>query len=86
VSVDHSTINRKVIKYSPQLEAEFHRHKRPVRVSWRLDETYLKVEGQGVYPYRAIDKTGQTIDFLLSQKQDQKAAKRFLVKAIGRNA
>jgi hypothetical protein len=49
VIVDHSTINRWVIKYSPQLEAEFHRHKRPVWVSWRLDETYLKVEGQGVY-------------------------------------
>jgi len=49
VSVDHSTFNRWVIKYSPQLEAEFYRHKRPVWVSWRLDETYLKVEGQRVY-------------------------------------
>ncbi len=85
VNVDHSTVNRWVIKYSPQLEAEFHRRKRPVWVSWRMDETYIKVRGRWVYLYRAVDKTGQTIDFLLTEKRDQKAAKRFLTKAIGRN-
>ena len=46
VEVDHSTINRWVIKYSPQLEEAFHRHKRPVWVSWRMDETYIKVKGK----------------------------------------
>ena len=46
VKVDHSTINRWVIKYSPQLEEAFHRRKRPVWVSWRMDETYIKVKGQ----------------------------------------
>jgi transposase-like protein len=85
VNVDHSTINRWVIKYSPQLEDEFHRRKRPVWVSWRLDETYIKVRGLWVYLYRAVDKTGQTIDFLLTEKRDQQAAKRFWAKAIGRN-
>ena len=65
VHVDHSTINRWVIKYSPQLEAAFHRRKRPVWVSWRMDETYIKVKGEWHYLYRAVDKTGQTIDFLL---------------------
>jgi transposase-like protein len=45
VHVDHSTINRWVIKYSPQLEEAFHRRKRPVWVSWRMDETYIKVKG-----------------------------------------
>jgi putative transposase len=39
VSVDHTTVNRWVVKYSPPLEAEFHRHRRPVWLSWRLDET-----------------------------------------------
>ncbi len=68
-----------------KLEDEFHRRKRPVWVSWRLDETYIKVKGKWVYLYRAVDKTGQTIDFLLTEKRDQKAAKRFLAKAIGRN-
>jgi transposase-like protein len=43
---DHSTINRWVVKYSPQLEQSFHRRKRPVWVSWRMDETYIKVKGQ----------------------------------------
>ena len=49
VEVDHSTINRWVIKYSPQLEEAFHRRKRPVWVSWRMDETYIKVKGEWRY-------------------------------------
>jgi transposase-like protein len=60
VEVDHSTINRWLIKYSPQLEEEFHRRKRPVWVSWRMDETYIKVKGEWRYLYRAVDKQGQT--------------------------
>ena len=85
VNVDHSTINRWVIKYSPQLEDEFHRRKRPVWVSWRMDETYIKVKGEWVYLYRAVDKYGKTIDFLLTKQRDKKAARRFLNKAIGRH-
>jgi len=85
VNVDHSTINRWVIKYSPQLEEEFHRRKRPVWVSWRMDETYIRVKGEWVYLYRAVDKYGKTIDFLLTKQRDKAAARRFLNKAIGRN-
>ena len=85
VDVDHATINRWVIKYSPQLEEAFHRRKRPVWVSWRMDETYIKVKGQWYYLYRAVDKTGQTIDFLLTAQRDEQAAKRFLTKAIRRH-
>src|SRR5437667_4333195 len=85
VEVDHSTINRWVIKYSPQLEEAFHRRKRPVWVSWRMDETYIKVKGQWYYLYRAVEKTGQTIDFLLTEQRDEEAALRFLKKAIRRH-
>src|SRR5438128_966051 len=85
VHVDHSTINRWVVKYSPQLEEAFHRRKRSVGVSWRMDETYIKVKGQWYYLYRAVDKTGQTIDFLLTKHRDERAAKRFLTKAIRRH-
>jgi putative transposase len=46
VSVDHSTVNCWVVKYSPQLEAAFHRRKRPVWGSWRMDETYIRVKGE----------------------------------------
>ena len=85
VEVDHSTINRWVIKYSPQLEEAFHRRKRHVGVSWRMDETYIKVKGQWRYLYRAVDKTGQTIDFLITEEREEQAAKRFLTKAIRRH-
>jgi transposase-like protein len=54
VSVDHATINRWVIKYSPQLEEAFHRRKQPVWVSWRLDETYIKVKGEWKYLYHKM--------------------------------
>jgi transposase-like protein len=71
VAVDHATINRWVLKYSPQLVAAFHRRKRPVWHSWWMDETYIKVKGQWYYLYRAVDKTGQTIDFLLTEHRDE---------------
>jgi len=60
VSVDHATLQRWVVQYSPPLAMAFHRHKRPVWVSWRMDETYIKVKGQWRYLYRAVDKQGQT--------------------------
>ena len=85
VHVDHSTVNRWVSKYSPHLEEAFHRRKRPVWVSWRMDETSIKVKGQWRYLYRAVDKYGQTIDFLLTEHRDKDAALRFLKKAIRRN-
>jgi putative transposase len=85
VSVDHATVNRRVVKYSLPLEAAFHRRKRPVWLSWRMDETYIKVKGRWGYLYRAVDKTGQTIDFLLTEQRDGQAATRFLTKAIRRH-
>jgi transposase-like protein len=85
VAVDHSTINRWVLKYSPQLEAVFHGRQRPVWMSWRLDETYIRVRGHWRYLYRAVDKAGHTIDFLLTEQRDERAAMRFLAKAIRRH-
>jgi transposase-like protein len=84
-SLDHSTINRWVLHYSPQLEAAFRRKKRRIGVRWRMDESYIKVKGQWKYYYRAVDKQGQTIDFLLTATRDTKAALRFLKKAIRQN-
>ena len=84
LKVDHSSINRWVITYAPHLEKAFRkRHKRPVGVSWRMDETYLKVKGQWVYLYRAVEKEGDTVDFMLSEKRDELAARAFFEKAIG---
>jgi putative transposase len=85
VPVDHATIQRWVVKYSSQLEEAFHRRKRPVGRSWRMDETYIRVKGEWRYLYRAVDKTGQTIDFLLTEHRDTEAALRFLTQAIHRH-
>src|SRR3982751_7141362 len=59
-------------------------HLRPCRGPWYVDETYIRVSGQWRYLYRAVDGTGQTIDFLLSAKRDKKAAKRFFKRALAR--
>src|SRR6202171_3105022 len=83
VEVDHATLNRWVLKYVPLLEQSFCTRKRPVGSSWRLDETYVRVKGAWKYLYRAVDKAGATVDFLLTAKRDRKAASRFLRKATG---
>jgi putative transposase len=82
VTVDHSTLNRWVIKYAPEFEKQFRRRQRPVGRSWRLDETYVKIKGKWAYLYRAVDKEGQTVDFLLTPTRDRDAAEAFLRKAI----
>ena len=82
VAVDHSTLNRWVTKYAPEVEKQFRRRQRPVGRSWRLDETYVKIKGKWAYLYRAVDKEGQTIDFLLTPHRDRDAAEAFLYKAI----
>ena len=82
VQVEHATINRWVCEYALQLEATFRQRKRAVSGSWRMDETYLKVKGEWQYLYRAVDKVGDTIDFMLSEKRDEPAARRFFQKVI----
>src|ERR1700683_1638847 len=85
VEVDHATLNRWVLKYVPLLEQEFRVRKEAVSSSWRMDETYVRIKGVWKYLYRAVDKAGATVDFLLTAKRDRKAALRFLRKAIGHN-
>jgi putative transposase len=66
----------------PVLAAVFRRRKRPMGRSWRMDETYIKVSGQWKYLYRAVDRAGDAVDFLLTAKRDLAAARRFLERAI----
>ncbi len=77
----HTTILRWVQRYVPDFEKRWQAYARPVGDSWRVDETYIKVKGQWVYLYRAVDKAGRTVDFLLSRRRDMAAAKRFFSRA-----
>ena len=83
IEVDHTTINRWVRKYSEQFLAEFKKRKKAVGKGWKMDETYIKIKGKWHYLYRAVDKEGNTIDFMLSAERDKKAALKFFKKAIG---
>ena len=82
VSVDHSTINRWAIRFLPLIKKLSRKHKREVGRSWRMDEPYIKIKGVWKYLYRAVDKEGRTVDFLLTAHRDVAAAKRFFEKAI----
>jgi transposase-like protein len=82
VVVDHTTVHRWAVKMLPILAAVMRRRKRPVGLSWRMDETYVKVGGQWKYLYRAVDRSGQTIDFLLRAHRDYAAARCFFERAI----
>src|SRR5688500_18352983 len=85
VAVDHVSLFRWVQRFAPELEKRRRRHLRPCRGPWHVDETYLRVDGQWRYLYRAVDGAGPTIDFLLSAKRDKQAAKRFFRRALSRD-
>lgn len=80
--VDHATLNRWVLHYAPLLEAKSRKYKRPVYGSWRMDETYIKIKGKWRYLYRAVDKFGKTVDFMVTRRRDLNAARAFFRKAF----
>ena len=85
ISIDHSTIHRWVVYFSPLLLERFNRRKRAVTAKWHADETYIKVRGRWMYLYRAIDSVGDTVEFWFSEHRDLSAAKRFFRKALERH-
>jgi transposase-like protein len=85
ISVDHATIHRWVVRYSPALLKRFNARKRAVTSKWHVDETYIKVRGRWMYLYRAIDSNGDTVEFWFSERRNLAAAKRFLSKALKRH-
>src|SRR5215207_2150380 len=85
MSVDHATIHRWVIRYSPELLKRFNARKRIVTRKWHIDETYIKVRGRWMYLYRAIDSNGDTIEFWFSERRNLTAAKQFLRRALKRH-
>jgi transposase-like protein len=85
ISVDHATIHRWVVRYSPELLKRFTARKRKVTGKWHVDETYIKVGGRWTYLYRAIDSNGDTVEFWFSERRNLTAAKRCLRKALKRH-
>jgi transposase-like protein len=82
VVVDPSTIFRWVQRYAPEIEKRVRGYQGYRSGSWRVDETYVRVGGKWKYLFRAVDKHGQLIDFMLSNRRNTKAAYRFLRKAL----
>ncbi len=80
--IAHSTILRWVIRYAEACEKRWRRYERPVGGSWRADETYIKVRGEWMYLYRAVDGQGNTVEFFFSRTRGVAAAKAFFRKAL----
>jgi putative transposase len=85
VVIDHATLQRWVIRFVPLIDKEVRKRKKRLGNSWRMDETYIKVNGKWVYLYRAVDSLGNTIEFLLRKYRDAAAAKAFFRKAFKHN-
>jgi transposase-like protein len=83
LKVERSTLCRWVYEYGTELAKRVKPYLKPTLASWRLDETYLKIQGVWHYLYRAVDKAGNTLDWMLSRHHNQKAAKRFFCKLLG---
>lgn len=82
LTVDHTTIYRWVQKYAPEINKRIRLYLKIAGASYQVDETYIKVGKSCTYLYRAVDSTGQTIEFMLSAKRDVSAAKRFFKKMM----
>jgi transposase, IS6 family len=82
IKVDHTTIYRWVNQYSSKINKKMRKYLSQTNDSWRVDETYIKVKGKWTYLYRAVDSTGDTIDFMLSKKRNKQAATKFFKKAL----
>ncbi|MBC8718558.1 IS6 family transposase [Ochrobactrum sp. Marseille-Q0166] len=85
IDLDHSTVHRWVICFNPKLLERFNEKKRQVTRKWNLDKIYIKVKGERLHLYCAIDSNGDTVEFYLSKKRDLSAAKRFIRKALARH-
>ena len=86
ISVDHSTIWRWVQRFAPELNLRVRPYLKPTNLSWRVDETYVRVKGQWCYLYRAIDSRGATIEFFLAAFRDLDATKSLFRRASGDGA
>ena len=82
IEVDHVTIYRWVLRFTPLLAEAARPCRRAVGDRWQVDETYVKLAGRWRYVYRAIDQFGQVIDVFVSSQRDARAARRFLEQAI----
>jgi transposase-like protein len=83
IEVDHVTVYRRVVRFTPLLAEAARPCRHLVGDRWQADETYVKVAGRWRYVYRAIDQFGQVIDVFVSLQRDTKAANRFFERAIG---
>jgi transposase-like protein len=84
VVVSRTTILRWVVRYVPEFEKRWNRYARRVGTSWRVDETYIAIRGKWRYLYRAVDRQGKTVDFLLRRDRGIAAARRSFVRRLRR--
>src|SRR5713226_2194772 len=82
LAVDHTTIWRWTQTYAPEVQRRLRGQLKPKGSTWHMDETFVRIAGRWRYLFRAVDSSGQTVDFYLSETRDREAAKWFLKRAL----
>jgi transposase-like protein len=82
LDVDRSTVYGWVQRFLPLFQEAARSHRRPVGGKWRVDETYVRLQGGWTYVYRAIDEDGQVVDAYFSERRNATAAESFFRRAI----
>ena len=85
LTINHTTPYRWVQQYAPALDKKMRPYLKQTNSSWHCDETYVKIKSHWHYLYRAIDRCGNTLDWMLSKKRNKKAAKNFFKKILSNN-
>src|SRR6516225_1353950 len=82
LSVDHTTVWRWTQRYAPEVECRLRGQLKPKGSTRHIDEPFVRISGRWIYLFRAVDSSGQTVDFYLSETRDREAAKCFLKRAL----
>ena len=82
IEVSYETIRCWTLKFGPQIAANLRRRRCAPTGRWHLDEMYVRVGGQKMWLWRAVDDEGEILDVLVQKRRNKHAALKLLRKLL----